>query len=96
MILGVIVQQPDDVLDYDIGYEKWFDGQGDTIQSVITNIVPPDGTLNVNSQISGDDVIKLWIQGGTDGEQYTVEITPVMASGRTKQNELIVQIKDYK
>lgn len=92
MILGVIIQQPTDILDYDIGYTEWV---GDTVQSATVEIIPSNGTLLVNVAISGDDTVKLWIQGGVDGDQYTVEVKTVMASGREKEDELIVQIEDF-
>lgn len=95
MILGVIIQQPTDILDYDIGYTKWVN---DTVESTEVNILPSDGTLNVSAQVPPDtsDTVKLWIQGGEHGEQYTVEINTVLASGRNKQDELIVQIEDFR
>ena len=96
MILGVIIQQPTDILDYDVGYDKWFGNDHvDALQDISVNIIPSDGTLDANAQLSGPEIIKVWIQGGQDGEQYTVELTATTIAGRSKQNELIVRIQDY-
>lgn len=93
MILGVVIQQPTDILDYDIGYTKWV---GDTVESVTVNVLPEGSALSVSAQVAGPDMVKLWIQDGNHDEQYTIEINTVLASGRNKQDELIVQIEDFR
>jgi len=95
MIVGAVVQQPTDILDYDIGYIDWIGETGDSLSSVSVNINGLDEALGVSAQLSGPDTVKLWIQGGTNGQQYTVEINAILTSGRSKQDELIVQVEDF-
>lgn len=102
MIVGVVVQQPNEILDWDIKYDDWLgiDSIDPDPSKLIINIIPNTGTLSVTPVITtdtnpGPDMVKLWIQGGEDGDQYTVEVTAVSAAGRTKQDEVIVHIKDY-
>lgn len=95
MILGAVTQQPADLIDYDFEFSEWFDNNEDFIESVTTNIKPAPLTLNVAANTSGQSKVKMWVQGGEDGDEFTVEITITTFSGRTKQFELIVIIKDY-
>jgi len=95
-ILGAAVQQPRDILDYDIGYDDFLDGNGGSVASVSVDLVPDTTTVNVNAQVSGPDTVKLWIQGGVHGDNVTVEITTVTVTGRTKQDEIMVIIEDFK
>ena len=94
MILDTIIQQPAEILDYDVTYHKFFAGEDDSVASVINLIIPNTGTLAVSTQKASDTSVKLWVQGGLDGEEYTVEITATMTSGRVKQDEVIVVIQE--
>ena len=93
-VLGAIIQQPVDRLDYDFSCEQWFSEDDDIIQSVDVNILPSGGSLSVNSFIA-DKEVKLWIEGGSPGEDYTVEFTITSVTGRKKQDEVRVLIRDF-
>ena len=98
MILGVIVQQPTEFLDYDLEFNEWFEGVDDNVVSSVTNVVQTTGTggtLSANPLKAADDIMKIWISGGADGEVYTVEVTTTTAAGRIKQDELEVQIREF-
>ena len=95
MIIGAVIQQPVDILDYDIDYSRWFSAESDTLESVVVTYRGDDNTLDVNTVVAADNVIKLWVQGGTDGLTYTLEVTITTASGRRKQDELLVTIEDF-
>jgi len=95
MIIGAVIQQPVDILDYDIDYSRWFSAESDSLESIEVDYSGLDQTLNVAAVVSMNNIIKLWIQGGKDGETYTVEVTVTTASGRKKQDELLVTIEDY-
>ena len=94
MIVGAVVQQPDERLDYDIKYTEWFNGEGDAIDSAVVEVVGA-GSLTSQAVISDAETIKLWVLGGDAGEEYTLELTMTSVSGRIKQDELIVKIEDF-
>lgn len=94
MIIGAVVQQPDDRLDYDIEYDEWFAGNQDAIQTITVDVIGT-GNMIATGVISSTDVVKVWIQGGATGEEYTVEVTATTVSGRIKQTELIVRIEEF-
>lgn len=93
MILGVVIQQPSDTLDYDIDVTELLGDEGDILSSVSSTVSPP-GLVVVPVKIS-DTKSKLWVSGGTAGIEYKAEITHVTSSGRIKQDEVIFQIEEF-
>ena len=90
-------KQPAERLDYDIWYandpagaEPWLI-DSDSITSVTINVSAPE--LEV-SPILFADHLKLWVEGGVDGETYKITITIITAGGRTKQDEIRFRVKD--
>ena len=97
MILGAVVQQPDERLDYDIKYDEWFAGDVDAINTATVEVISDvgDGGLTAQAVISSTTVVKLWVIGGDAGEEYRLEVTMTSVSGRVKQDELIVKIEEF-
>lgn len=101
MLLGVKLKQPAERLDYDFLYEEWLGDSGDTINSV-TVTVRPSGQLSQGhlaataaSLDSTDSVQKIWVEGGTDGQEYTIEVTATTVAGRVKQDELGIRVQEF-
>jgi len=96
MILGSVIQQPYERLDYDFDYSDFIpnDGLSHIEESPLDVNVRPSG-LVVTPVLIEDHRVKLWISGGTAGVDYTVELTVTTSNGRIKQDELIVSIVDY-
>lgn len=96
MLLGVKLKQPDERLDYDFLYEQWLGDSGDTIDSVVVS-VRPAGTLSATaaSLDPTDTVQKVWVEGGTDGQEYTIEVTATTVAGRVKQDELGIRVQEF-
>lgn len=94
MLLGVKLKQPDETLDYDFIYTDWFNGNGDTIDSVVVDVSPTGGMTATPTAPVGD-VVKVWCVGGTDGDIYTVEVTVTTVAGRVKQDELEIRIQEF-
>lgn len=92
MILGSYVKQPADVLDYDVDYTDFLNGE-DTL-STKTVTVSPTG-LTVDSSVIAGDRVKVWLSGGTNGITYKVTVTATTTDGRVKQDEFKVKVKDY-
>lgn len=97
MICGVVLQQPRDIQDYDISFEERFkDSSADYITDVEFNVNPAVNTLGVSVIKTGNKHVKVWIQGGEDGNEYTVEIRASTYAGRRCETELLVQIGDFR
>jgi len=88
-VLATYTQQPADRLDYDIPCDL---ATGDSIASV-TDTVTPSG-LTVTS-LNDNPNVKLWVESGTSGVTYKVEVTITTTLGRIKQVELKFKIKDF-
>jgi hypothetical protein len=89
-----VIQQPTDVLDYDIDVSALVEG-GDAIASV-TAVITPSGELTVSPIETDDETVKLWIgPDGIAGTTYKIEVTVTTDLGRVKQDEIKVKIKDY-
>lgn len=93
MILATYTKQPDEVLDYDIDYTDWLDG--DTLLGAEA-AVSPSGELTVLDPmpIVGDRV-KIWASSGVSGGSYKVEVTITTNGGRVKQDEVRIRVKEY-
>lgn len=103
MILGSYTKQPADNLDYDIDFSEFL-ADGDTlvssgdppVPSPLDVTVTPSGlTLGPTFVINDGSVIKQWLSGGTAGAKYKITITATSNSGRVKQVEFTVRVKDY-
>lgn len=81
-------KQPADHLDYTVDLRRWLP-EGDTITAVDTNV--PAGLIETSLDIY-DRETRVWIQGGTDGEVYKVEITVTTAQGRVKEVEFLIVV----
>lgn len=90
-IIGTYVQQPDDVLDYDIPYELV---EGDSLDSAVAEAIPVGLTIQDPPTIDGNRV-KIWVSGGTAGTTYKVEVTTTTTLGRVKQDEIRIKVKEY-
>jgi hypothetical protein len=88
-VLATYTQQPADRLDYDIPCDLV---SGDAIQTVTVPSIEPVG-LTINSLFTGPTV-KLWVEGGTSGTTYKVEVLVETVLGRKKEFELKFKIKD--
>ncbi len=98
MIIGTILQQPDEYLDYDVDFSDFLD-DGDTIQNISVEIRPfanASGTLQVIAPpTNGGNIAKIWVSGGEDGDSYTIEVTVLTNGGRQKQDEIEVEIEEF-
>jgi hypothetical protein len=93
MLLGVVIQQPSDSLDYDLDFSKWIGTSGDVVASTAVTSNPVG--LFVSAIVASPTRVKVWVSGGADGDEYSVEITTTTAGGRIKQDELAVRILEF-
>lgn len=82
-------KDPDAVLDYQIDWETWLNG--DTISS--SDWIVPDG-LTENDASNTTTTATIWLSGGSADEQYTVTNRIVTAGGRTDDRSIVVRVQD--
>ena len=93
MIIGSVLQQPTDNLDYDIDCTTLFSTGTDTLATVVASVIPAG--LSVIAAKADDTTAQVWLTGGVAGTGYTVNITMTSAQGRIKQDELVVAIEEF-
>jgi hypothetical protein len=102
MILGTFDKQPADTLDYDIDFTQILD-DGDLLATTGNPPVPlplnvtstPAGlTLGPTFVINDGKTIKQWLSGGNNRQRYKITLTATTNSGRVKQVEFEVRVKD--
>ena len=90
-ILAKFEKQPADVQDFDIDFNDWLTGLGDTgLSATVTGDAGITFTYNLAS-----GVVKVWVIGGTDGVTYKVTATLTTNGARVKQAEIKVKVKEY-
>ena len=96
MIIGALIQQPSDRLDYDVDYSDWFVGQSSDFIIGALATVDIEG-LTVSTVIPPDDkqMVKLWIQDGEPNVTYQVELQISTNAGRIKEVEIEVTIEEF-
>lgn len=93
-ILGVFIQQPHEVLDYDFDFSEWLP-EADTIISA-TAVADPGITLGSTIiDPATQKIVKQWVSGGTSGVTYKIQITADTAGGRVKEVEFKVRVREY-
>ena len=84
-------KQPAEVLDYEFDYRAWLLDRTDTIT---TASVQADAGLTVGAVTQASGIVRVFLSGGTDKQQYKVTATVVTAGGRTKQAEFLLRVVD--
>lgn len=101
MIIGTILQQPAEMLDYDIDYTGFFSSieyeSDDVIAqgNVCSVVVTPDEGVVATVVRSSDKVLKVVISEVVAGSEFKVTVTMVTQSGRIKEDELILVGIDF-
>jgi predicted transcriptional regulator len=89
-ILGRFTKQPDEVLDYDVSYDDWFDGRTDTPSSF--TVVAETG-ITIDSSARTGNVIRVVLSGGTNGESYKITTLLTTSDAIVKEADFVVKIK---
>jgi len=90
MKVGLTIQQPNEMLDYDFDYSDWFGNLDDALAGFSVTSVPAG--LTVTASVAADKMGKIWVSGGLADVTYYVEVTATTVAGRIKQDELEVLI----
>lgn len=91
-ILGKFTKQPVEVQDYDIDFREYLTSQADT--AVSHTVVAEAGVTIMASNLTAG-VVKVFVAGGTDGNQYKVSATITTTGGRVKQGDILVRVKEF-
>lgn len=93
-MLGAVIKQPADQLDYDIDFSRWLP-EDDEILTVTTAVDPAlDGELTVASVHVQSPWVKVWVNGGINGNSYKVSVTAATRGGRIKEVDFKVRVRD--
>ena len=90
--LATYTKQPADKLDYDCDCSDVV-GTTDSVHTAVATVTPSG--LTVSAVIVDDSTVKLWVESGTTGTTYKVELTVTTTLGRIKQGELRFKVKDF-
>lgn len=93
MILETYTKQPNEIQDYDVDFNEYLASMGgDTITNAA--VIVPDG-ITLVTHLTIDNVVKLFLSGGTDGERYVVTVRATTAGGRVREGEIAIRVKEY-
>jgi hypothetical protein len=84
-------QATTDTQDYDINFNRYLTGLSDT---GVSSVVTVDPGITLISSVLTAGVIKLWVTGGVDGQEYLISIKLTTTGGRTKTKVVQFKIKD--
>ncbi|HZY76546.1 MAG TPA: hypothetical protein VFE40_09525 [Jatrophihabitantaceae bacterium] len=83
------IKDPDAVLDYQIDWSAWLDGD-----TIVTSVwIVPDGIVK-DSDSHTDTAATIWLSGGTIDKTYRVTNRITTAAGRTDDRTEPVTIRD--
>jgi hypothetical protein len=85
-------KDPHEVLDYQIDWSEWLDGDTpDTIDTSTWHV--PDG-ITMDTDANTTTTATIWLSGGTAGEVYTVTNHITTAGGRTGERSINIKVKE--
>lgn len=89
MNLGMRSKGPDDVLPYDVDLDRWLE---DSDRVVDATASAEGGELVINQVLASDRAVRIWLQGGREGETSTVRIHVTTFAGLIKEFCLHIRI----
>jgi hypothetical protein len=91
-ILADLEKTPADRLDYDVDYSKWLPEE-DVIISAYTTLTQEVNFIADTVEIS-EQVVRVWMSGGLDGEVSEIRVFATTLAGRTKEARFSLTIRD--
>lgn len=92
-LLGSMIKQPREILDFDIDYAGPLTARSDTLVDKVVE-VSPVGLTVVSSTISGGNKIKVIVSSGTDAVTYKVTILATTSAGLVFEDEVSVVVEE--
>lgn len=96
-VLGSIIKQPNEILDFDIDYSTVLVGRTDTLtnQSAVAVVTGSGtGTVTVPSTSINVNKVKVVVSGGTAGSTYKVTVTVNTTTGLRYEDEVNVVVEE--
>jgi len=91
--LASFKQDPDAVLDYDIDWgnndDSWL-AEGDALDEVTVT-----SDLTVDASVVAGRYVKLWISGGSEGEDYSVTVHVTTTAGREDDRTILIRVRSF-
>lgn len=84
-------KDPSDVVDYEIDWGTNWLGTSETINTSTWTV---DSGITKDSSTNTTTTATVWLSGGTSGYQYTVTNRIVTNQSRTKEQSLIISVKN--
>lgn len=93
-VLATFTKQPADVQDYDIDYSEYCASftPADTVLG--TPVVTADPGITVVNTACIDNVVKVFLSGGTTGTTYKVTCRATTTGQRVKEVEIKIKVKE--
>ena len=82
---------PGDRLDFVVNFDRWLE-VGDRLIDATSSI--EGGTAIIAETLHDDTAIRVWIEGGADGETNHVTVIATTLQGRTKEACFSLRIRD--
>lgn len=86
-------KEPGEIQDYDIDFKKYLRSMGEGYDAAHTVTAEADDGITVDSVAISGGVAKVWLSGGTDGEDYLVVAKVITAGGRKKFGHILIQVR---
>jgi hypothetical protein len=95
-------KQPSEVMDIEFDFSRFFAGSSDFLSTAVVAISGDDAALVTGGgghgavEFSGTPLhtALVWLQGGTTGVRYKVEVQFTTDEGRVKEEDFFVQMFD--
>jgi len=93
-ILGTIIKQPREVLDFDIDYTTVLAGRTSAITTATSEVSPAGLVLTSTTPYPLDKKVKVVISAGTDATSYKVTVLTNTDDGLKYEDEITVIVEE--
>lgn len=93
LLVATVYKDPNEVLDYQFDWGAEYLGADTIASSAWTST--PSGLTHVSTSVTGDDTeANIRIDGGLDGQDYTVTNHVVLDSGQEAERSFLLKVRD--
>ena len=93
MRLGRFTKTPVERKRYAIDYSQWLD-TGETVSSFVFTTTPSDLVVNAGSLDTTSTILTYFVSGGTDGQQYALDVRITTSGGQIKEDTILYTIRN--
>lgn len=86
-------KDPDEVLDYDLGWGTRLAGDEIVDSFAVPRGDPDPAFVTIESQDFSGPVQKLWLSGGAEGTSTVIDVRVVTRDGRTMDESVKIKVK---